>query len=299
MAEPTTILTATDETHNDCPVLTKSRLITATKGVAATVRWEMRNKNGEVLDLCSIMPDCCLDLNPAEDSSSFSENSYDQARVVFRFTEALWMDPLICEVEGHCYRADLGLVDVVLPADVYDCPGIYNLEVGLYDSNGDLVATDKGYISVERGLFGTQSADIGPVTFGEIRLQLRDTMFENDLLDDVEFDDAEVILSIVRPVREWNEKPPRVSIHTTRNFPYHDHWLRAIIANLLKIAGMWYERNRLQAEHGGIQVDDRNKLNTYLGVAGQLNQEWQDFMITQKAQINAALAWGSVGSPYG
>jgi hypothetical protein len=90
-----------------------------------------------------------------------------------------------------------------------------------------------------------------------------------------------------------------VAYFSTRNFPYHDNWLKATISNLMKIAAVWYERNRLQATHGGITVDDRDKLNPYLQVSMQLQEEWKEFVMWKKVQINAGLAVGIVGSPYG
>ena len=298
MAESIRTITPDDDTHNDCPVLTKTRMVSVNKGVAACISWEVRDRAGSPLDLCECLPTCCAGSSSSSESSD-PDLSADSERIAFRFTEALGQGTEVCDVTGTCVDAANGLVSACLPAAVYNNPGIYQQEVGIFDEAGILSVTDKGWISVERGLFGAAVSTIGPVTLNEVRIQLRDTMFENDLLDAVEFDDTEIIHSIMRPIREWNEKPPPVAVFSTQTFPYHDHWLKAIIANLMKIAAVWYERNRLPASHGGITVDDRSKMNPYFSVAKMLEEEWHDFIITKKVQINAGLAMGQVQSTYG
>jgi len=86
--------------------------------------------------------------------------------------------------------------------------------------------------------------------------------------------------------------------YTSQTFPYHHFWTVAATANLLKIAASWYQRNQLQASHGGITVDDKNKANPYLQVAMQLQGEWREWMMQKKVELNAAQIYGRVDSPY-
>ena len=279
-----------DDNYNDCPVITKTRVVSVAKGVCDTVVWEIRDRNGAVVDVSSY-----LDVgNPP---------TADDGQVIFRFNDATGSTNLIHQVIGYTEStadAQVGKVKVSLTNALVNDAGIYSFEVGITDKNNSsaLVVVDRGMLSVERGFFGNAGNVSGPPTIGEIRMQLRDTQIENDLWDDVEFDDAEILWSLARPIREWNETPPNVKHYTSQNFPFHHYWLIACTANLLKIAASWYQRNHLPASHGGITVDDKNKANPYLQVAMQLQGEWQDFIKTKKVELNAALVYGRVDSPY-
>jgi hypothetical protein len=288
-----------DDTHLDCPVLTKTRVVTVDKGVCAIINWEVRDRNGDAVDLsdCFACPDS---------SSSAEENSCGQ--VIFRFGDILGENAEIHQVIGSIITPSLGTVQVELTSDIVSLAGVFTMQVGISVRDLDdpdvykLVHVDKGMLSVERGLFGITSTATGlggAPTIGEIRMAMRDTAIENQLLDAVEFDDAEIVFALTRPLRYWNETPPPVAVFTATTFPFHEMWLRATIAQLLKTSAYWYERNKLPASHGGITVDDMGKANPYIQVSMLLQKEWEDFVITKKVQINAGLAMGHTGSTYG
>jgi len=283
-----TIVTPNDDTHLDCPVVTKMRTISIDAGTCPTVRWEIRDRAGAVVDISSYFP-----------------GSVD-GQVIGRFRDALG-DSIIHQILGTVNDAANGVVDVVLTSALTESPGIYSLEIGITDQvdadpgTYNLILVDKGLLSIERGMFSSEATrfnDAGPPTIGEIRLYLRDTAIENDLLDDVEYDDAEILDAIMRPIRQWNETPPPVAFFTPASFPFRDHWMKAITANLMRTAALWYERNRLPASHGGITVDDRSKSNPYLQISGMLEAEWREFIINKKIEINTHLAYGHIHSAY-
>lgn len=281
-----------DDLYNDCPVITKTRVIAVPKGVCDTLVWEIRDRNGSVVDVSSY-----LDVgNPP---------SATDGQVIFRFNDATGAESLIHQIIGYSTNsadAAKGIVKVALTSALVEKPGIYTFEVGITDKTsnpkGNLVRTDTGMLSVERGFFGDASIVTGPPTINELRMQLRDTKIENDLWDDVEFDDAEILWSLAKPLREWNETPPDVVKYTSQSFPYHHFWTVAATSNLLKIAAAWYQRNQLPASHGGITVDDKNKANPYLQIAMQLQGEWREWMMRKKVELNAAQVYGRVDSPY-
>jgi len=256
-------------------VLNKIRAVTVDEGSYSIIEWQLRRANGQTIVL---------------------GNTVNQ--VIFRFTDGAGVDPQIVQVIGSVADADEGLVRCELPSALVDNSGLFAMNVGVTDSLARIWAQDKGYLSVERGLFGDIGNLSGPPTLGELRLTLRDTLLENNLLDDVEYDDSELFLAIVRPIQEWNETPPPVAYYDTRTFPFREAWLNAIAAKLLKTAAVWYERNRLAASHGGVNVDDKNKLNPYLLLAQQFDTHWKQFIVSKKVEINASLAYGSVGSSY-
>lgn len=258
-----------------CPVVNKTRSIIIDQGQAATVRWEMRNRDGKPINL---------------------QNCVDVGSLVFaRIISAVTSCADYIDIECNVYDAERGLVDLVIPAEVYESAGINTVQFGMLSSIGNVQFVDKGWLSVERGLFGASSHDYaGPITLGEIRTQLRDFAISNSLRGVVEFDDTELIHSIMRPLREWNETPPLIGSYSPSNFPFHEHWLKAVCANLLSIAAHWYRRNKLRVSHGGAQDDDKNRDAEYDSAALRLRQEWLAFMRAQKQVLNFAAAYGSI-----
>jgi|TARA_R110002096_G_scaffold362352_7_gene555482 hypothetical protein len=279
-----------DDLYNDCPVITKTRVVSVSKGVCDTLVWEMRDRTGSIIDVSSY-----LDLgNPPVGTNG---------QVLFRFNDVTGSTTLIHQIVGYSIDAAAaakGLVKGELTSKLVEKPGIYTFEVGITDKNNSsaLVQVDSGMLSVERGFFGDAGTVTGPPTISELRLQLRDTAIENDLWDDVEFDDAEILWSLAKPIREWNETSPNIGTFSSQTFPFHHFWTVAATANLLKIAASWYQRNHLPASHGGITVDDKNKSNPYLQIAMQLQGEWKEFMMRKKVELNAAQVYGTINSPY-
>lgn len=303
MADPTPIiLTPEQATNEGCPLLTKTRVIITQRGLCATVQWEFRDKDGQPMDLSDWL---CTDADGdsvADDLDSSPSPLCGQ--VIARFGDAV-APGVVYQAIGWSPDPAAGIVKFELPESMVNLTGVYSLQIAItqqYDTDMyKIMAIDKGLLSIEPGLFGSlDSAEdfTGPPTLSEIRIALRDTGMENSLLNDVEFDDTEIIAAIQRPIRQWNETPPPVASYDGRSFPYHEHWLKATMALLMKSAAYWYERNRLAASAGGVSIDDRNKMQTYMVMAQELYQEWQTFILETKVSINAARAMGTVSSPY-
>jgi hypothetical protein len=280
------LVTVNDSTHLDCPLLNKLRVLMVNEGQPATIEWELRNNAGEARDYSSVIP-------PGGGESETGQ------QVILRFTDACGNENRIMQIIGEPYDPVNGLIRCQLPSEFVDAAGVFVMSIAVTDDEGVVRIIDKGYASVERTLFGDYSTIVGPPTIGELRLLLRDTLLENSLLDDVEFDDAELITALARPIRYWNETPPPIAVYGTRTFPYHDAWLKATSAYLLKTAAVWYERNRLSASHGGINVDAKNKLNPYQNLPMDLENELTQFVLAKKISLNVAAAYGSIGSAYG
>ncbi len=191
--------------------------------------------------------------------------------------------------DGDCK----GLVEFILTgADVRNA-GIFKCEVGRFVSGDILVDTWPVLIAIEPSVF-TQLCGHGPLTIPEIRLGMGDlNMTEVNLLDDLEFSDAEIMYSIRQVVDLWNETPPLVCHHTVMNFPYRYHWIRGTMALLYKIATKKYARNQLNYQAGGISLDDQNKQREYTAIAQELDQEFREWMAREKFRINIDLAWSS------
>lgn len=288
-----------DPYHLECPVIGKERVIYVQRGQRAVVRWPLRDRKGQPIpsSLCPLQ----------EISSSSSEVSSTAAgsdrRYVVRIHDAFGDSPVIYQVLAAqaLLSEECTVLEWTLPAVVVQDAGVFRFEAAVVEGSDSLIWSNTGLLSVESGFFGAveKTGVSGPPSLGEIRTYLRDTLAENTLWKELEFPDIDLIHAILRPVQQWNETPPHVARFNARNFPWRYHWLRAIVAELLFSAALWYERNRLPAQHGGIAVDPRQRFQPYLSVAERLRQEWKEFMMHQKAVINSRLWMQSYGSAYG
>jgi hypothetical protein len=283
--------------HEGCIISSKTRIAVVQKGQDSVIRWTLRPRDGKTVDL-SNCPTC--EVTTTDDPSTTAEPC-EQYRILVRF-----MDPLGCNnpahiptAEGVVVDVDTGAVMFSVPKEISDNAGIYLMSIALMNPDGKIISIDSGMLSVEHSLWGNWEQSTGPPTIQEIRLQLRDSLVENDLLADVEFDDTEIIHSIIRPIQQWNELPPPVAFYRPSNFPHKYHWTQAVCGNLLRIAAAWYRRNHLPSIKGSLQIDDRNKAPEYSREADRLQAEWLKFVRAKKVEYNIRGAYGVTGSDYG
>jgi hypothetical protein len=234
--------------------------------------------------------------------SSYSETSESVSpcvggKVVARIVSCDEQMP-ITEVAASIVDAATGQVSFVLPSAITAIAGIYRLELGVLNSARKLIFSDQGLLSVERGQFGNTLDMSGPPTLTEIRMALRDSQVENNLLDSYEFSADEVIFSVIRPVMEWNETPPDVRRFNCHTFPWRELWLKGIISYLLQTAVFHYTRNKLNASHGGLTVADKEKDREYQALASLFRDEWLRGLRAKKVEINIGLVYRSLGSGY-
>lgn len=198
---------------------------------------------------------------------------------------------------------------VVAAADV-NLPGLYLGEAVVYEAPaaGDAASSDSSteelelfpvdrfscYVEVEQSLAANTAGSAAVVPIAEIRLLMRDKCAEdNFLLDNIEFSDTEIALALRRPVDYWNEQPPPIGEFTPSNFPYRYNWANGAIGELLRIASLNYERNRLRYSAGGLTVDDKDKSAAYLQAAQQYLAEYRAWVHHKKIQINMENGFGS------
>ena len=277
-----------DATHEGCPIVTKRRHVVVDKGVAACVQWEIRWPDGQVADFSE-----CFESSASESESS----SLVDPTIRVRFGDGCNSVAIPGHVVGEMVDAANGIVSFCLPAEVYNSGGLYQFQIAINDGTRNFFM-DKGLISVEPGLFGDITQTTGPPSMQEIRIHMRDTAIENDLLGDVEFDDAEILFAISRPIQQWNETPPPIARRTCQNFPFRYHWLNAIVGELMLTALHHYTRNKMKASAGGLTEDDKNKDMEYTRLAQRYQDEWRHFIVTKKVQLNVARGFDSMGSDY-
>lgn len=131
-------------------------------------------------------------------------------------------------------------------------------------------------------------ADAGlSLSVAEIRMALRDVDPEaNYLLDELDFSDQEIALSIRRCVDYWNETPPPVSVYKATTFPWRYHLSLGAAAILHQMAANQKMRNDLPYQAGGLTVQDTIKFKQYLEFHARYWKEWADWVKNKKYQLN-------------
>jgi hypothetical protein len=204
------------------------------------------------------------------------------------------------ELPGEIDVPTEGIIFFTIPTTISNTPGVYLSEIGVFDGADNLMFTNQLFIWVNSGLFSTSTYN-GPPTLDEIRLFIRDNApEENLLLDDFEFDLAEICQAAANAVRYWNEASPDVGLYfTTVTYCARHKWLQAIGAHMLIVAAHRFRRNHMPYQAGGVAVDDQNKFQLYDQAGTLLMQEYKEWVKLKKVAINCFAAISTSGSPYG
>jgi hypothetical protein len=262
----------------------KRRVAAIKAGQNATINLTLLDNDGNAVDLTSY--------DVVASSGSILAKFKDSVTI----TAAAAVSSAACAVE----TAASGEISCVVPDAVKRQPGIYIGEFGVLDDSDNMTFSNTLYVIVDQGLFGALDDSVGPPSMAEIRLFLRDYVQENELLDTVDFDGAEIAAAITMPVRFWNESlPPLPKTYNSQTFPWRYHWLMAICAHLYSIAGEHYRRNDLSYNAGGMAIADKNKHGLYEQKAAQMMDEWRMFVKTKKVSLNLDRGYSSFGSTYG
>jgi len=204
------------------------------------------------------------------------------------------------DLTGTVVDAAEGKIRFYVTDEVVRKAGIYLVEVQVHNSAEVLEILNQGYLVVNRSLVNPETTPTGPPSIAEIRLHLRDSGPEdNYLLDDVEFDLAEIAACIERPVLYWNETLPPVQTYNTQNFPFRYQWLEGIVACLYELAAHHYRRNRLAYQGaGGTTLDDKNKSQEYEQKAQIKWELYRRWVANKKVAMNAEGCFGSTSGRF-
>lgn len=149
------------------------------------------------------------------------------------------------------------------------------------------------YLEIEPSITNAQGPCDYPLSIAEVRLSLRDSCpAGNFLIDDYEYTDKEIYMCIHRVVDLWNESPPPVATFSYISFPYRYHWTQAVMGLLLMSAARHKLRNWLPAQGGGITINDQSIWREYHNIGQQYMEEFKDWMLRKKVEINIAGAYG-------
>jgi|TARA_R110000824_G_scaffold95196_2_gene229058 hypothetical protein len=301
------MISAEQTVVDGCPVLPKLKCHEVQQGQDARLLWNMVNPQGEAVNLTDCIGSCPS--VSSDDGEVFDAAGTPACGVELRVREITGCNPNLDPVHSLAVEvldAATGSVRAAaLPDAVIREPGIYIEEWGVFTEDSRMIFSNQCCTFVRRGLFGLSNdvskRNLGPPTVEEIRLSLRDNSpADNTLLDDFEFDAAEIAQAVVRPLQYWNEIPPPLRpAQTTKTFPFREMWLLGIQANLFSIAANNYRRNDLQYTAGGVAVADKAKEQVYAAAGGRLMQEFQGMLRAKKIEINISMFSGSIGSSYG
>lgn len=262
--------------------LSKMRSVVVNQATTPTISWTIVDNDGDPINI-----------------SSYATADYEVVLAVRHSMGQKTED--IYYSTGSITTAASGIVSAAVPDDAMALPGIYAAEMAIRTSDDDklIQLINRFWLVIDRSLFG-DTDHVGPPTIAEIRLHLRDAPEGNYLLDEYEFDPAEIAAAISRCVMMFNESPPPLQRRfTTRNFPFRYHWMEGIVAELFLTAAHQYRRNAIKSTSAGLQVADLDKEKEYMQAHAYHKQNWTEFMKMTKVRMNMEEGFGSIGSPYG
>lgn len=265
------------------PVPGRQAFLEVQQGLPTSIHWTLRHSDGAVV---SLAPE-------VEDGDP----------------PVVWMD--IAEViagrgrklDGEIYDQESGVVSITASDNTIGYPGLYRARICAAHPDTPAIprVANTAYLLVLVDEWSSDTTQrIGPPPLSDIRAQLRDTHpAESFLLESSAFADEEIAYAMTQPVRYWNEVPPPIGQHTTHSFLYRYHWTRAICGHLFAIAAEQQRRNNLPYAAGGTQVNDQGREQNYTKASEALLQEYRDFVLRKKVEINIDGGFGGVSSPYG
>lgn len=176
-------------------------------------------------------------------------------------------------------------------------PGILFSHMVLVDGDKKPALVDCGYLDVEGRI---RKAGTRPIGIFDVRMALMDLSPEwNVLLDSLEFEDGAIAFALQRPIDLWNETPPNLGPLTQSTFPYREHWLQGTCGFLLKTAAHLFRRNTLSYQAGGLSISDQNKEQEYLREGARMVDEYKQWIVRKKYELNLNQFYGGIGSAFG
>lgn len=207
----------------------------------------------------------------------------------------------IRQLEVKIIDAERGKLQIHVSSKDSRMPGIFNGSVICYPLDNDraIIKECPFYLYIT---YGINSSDTrGPLSLTELRLYLRDSSPEENLLiDGLNFTDEEILLATKLTIQKFNDLPPRENypLFNSTNFPFKSILIEGILGQLFFMAAEYHRKNNLQYSAGGVSLNDKNKEPNYLQAG---NQHWQEFLSLAKAEkvkMNMDLNWGIIPSAY-
>lgn len=259
---------------------------------------DLGDRDPVLADICRVCTEVDAN-NPRFPDGIEPKRNWPDVKIVLQAVPSYGRPPVFC-IEGTMLAEKLGKVVFHLTEKHTKRAGIFLAEVGLF--RGDLLlASWPLYVSIDPSIWNMSYEGDGMVTIPEVRLALHDEMPEdNYLLDDVEFQDYQILACVRQPIDIWNSMLPldRRYSFNLQNFPYRYPWMRCTCGLLLEIAAHNYRRNDLPVSAGGVTVRDKAKFDSYEAKAQGLIDEFKSWAQNAKASMSLGDAFGTVHSEY-
>lgn len=135
----------------------------------------------------------------------------------------------------------------------------------------------------------------------DVREYMQDYTYNNELVDGLEYTDAQIQRAVKMTVMRLNGLPPFIGDNTMDSVPSSLQYavIRGTTGHLLQSTSLIQLRNQLTYTDGGIHVGLTDKHQLYQQAGGVLLQEFDDMATKAKIAININGAWGQQPSPMG
>ena len=285
-------------TVDNRPILAKTQAVATAQTMAPVIEITLRDDRGRPINFES----CGF----SNISSSSSSSGTLTGKVYFKGREALDTSNgiYLVDTEGAFTDAAAGVVRMKLPSTATALHQIIDVNCGVMSTTGEMVHMTNFYVLVDKSQFGSVTANRGKPaglpSLAQIRTYLRDNAPEdNPLLNTLEFDNSEIIQSMLKCVEQWNTMQPRIrQTYNTNNFLNPTALINGVMGELYLIAAKHYRRNQLAYSAGGLSVDDKNKAQEYEVAGDRMLQDYIKWCKMTKVELNKEAWDGSFGSTY-
>lgn len=238
--------------------------------------------------------DCVSQLS-TQDAASYANWAATGGYVKAAAREAVFTDALFA-VSATPVDPTAGTFTFQPPIANTGSPGIYLLEYFLFNSQDILVASNPGHLEIRESI-AQRSDKLPGFSIARLRQRIRDTSpRSNRVLEECEFSLAEITSAASNAVSYYNEHMPFQDAFTTADFPWGEHLCLGVMAEIFQTAALWYIRNDLKIQTGGLAADDMGKGPVYMQMAENFRQRWEKWVVAHKRDRNIKRGWGTVGS---
>lgn len=133
------------------------------------------------------------------------------------------------------------------------------------------------------------------LTAQQIREYISDYPEKNLLLDDIEFSDGFIELSMDLAVSEFNSMSPR-SNFMTGNFPSMSILMFGTVWQMFQGRMALMARNHLSYSDGGLQIPVEEKYELYKNIADNFKVQFSEAASRLKVNLNMEAGWGEIRS---
>jgi hypothetical protein len=135
----------------------------------------------------------------------------------------------------------------------------------------------------------------GSLKINEVREYVSDYANENFLLDDQEFSDTFINLSMELAASEYNVLPPRTN-YGVENFPSKSLLMMGTLWQMYLGKSTLKARNHMTYTDGGLQIPLEEKYELYKNLADSFRAQFIEAAARLKASANMEAGWGEVRS---